>query len=80
MAQTNKIKFKEMKTLKSKTLVSNYGEVKVFEALITNNLGNKAKQVEIESLTDGFSGVYFGNISEINTKTINRIIQNYCIN
>ena len=80
MAQTNKIKFKEMKALKSKTLVSNYGEVKVFETLITNNLGNKIKQVEIESLTDGFSGVYFGSISEINSKTVNKVIQNYCIN
>ena len=69
-----------MKALKSKTLVSNYGEVKVFETLITNNLGNKIKQVEIESLTDGFSGVYFGSISEINSKTVNKVIQNYCIN
>lgn len=68
-----------MKTLKSKILSSNYGDVKVFETLITNNLGNKAKQVEIESLTDGFSGVYFGSISEINSKTVNKVIQNYCI-
>ena len=69
-----------MKTLRSKTLKSNYGDVKVFEVIINNNLGNKAKQIEIESVNDGFSGVYFGNISEINTKTINRVIQNYCIN
>ena len=45
-----------------------------------DNLGNKVKQVEIESLTDGFSGVYFGSISEINPKTINEIIKAYCIN
>ena len=69
-----------MKTLRSKVLSSNYGDVKVFETLITNNLGNKIKQVEIESLTDGFSGVYFGSISEINSKTVNKVIQNYCIN
>ena len=68
-----------MKTLKSKTLKTIFGDVKVFETLITNNLGNKAKQVEIESLTDGFSGVYFGSISEINSKTVNKVIQNYCI-
>ena len=80
MAQINQINIKEMKTLRSKVLSSNYGDVKVFETLITNNLGNKIKQVEIESLTDGFSGVYFGSISEINSKTVNKVIQNYCIN
>ena len=79
MAQINQINIKEMKTLRSKVLSSNYGDVKVFETLITNNLGNKIKQVEMESLTDGFSGVYFGSISEINSKTVNKVIQNYCI-
>ena len=69
-----------MKTLKSKTLKTIFGDVKIFETIINDNLGNKALQVEIESLTDGFSGVYFGSISEINSKTVNKVIQNYCIN
>lgn len=69
-----------MKTLKSKTLKTIFGDVKVFETIIEDNLGNRVKQVEIESLTDGFSGVYFGSISEINSKTINKIVKTYCIN
>ena len=55
-----------MKTLKSKTLKTIFGDVKVFETIIKDSLGNRVKQVEIESLNDGFSGVYFGGISEIN--------------
>ena len=69
-----------MRTLKSKMLKTIFGEVRVFETIIENNLGNKVKQIEIESLTEGFSGVYFGSISEINPKTINGIIKTYCIN
>ena len=69
-----------METLKSKTLKTIFGDVKVFETIIKDNLGNRVKQVEIESLTDGFSGVYFGNISEINQKTINKIVKTYCNN
>lgn len=49
-----------MKTLKSKTLKTIFGDVKVFETIIKDSLGNRVKQVEIESLNDGFSGVYFG--------------------
>ena len=64
-----------MKTLKSKTLKTIFGDVKVFETIIKDSLGNRVKQVEIESLNDGFSGVYFGGISEINQKTINKIIK-----
>ena len=69
-----------MKTLKSKTLKTIFGDVKVFETIIKDNLGNRVKQVEIESLTDGFSGVYFGSISEITPKTINQIVKTHCLN